>query len=67
MRIGLGIDTDKLIKFLEDNPDSKLLDMAQEFNVSTVGIFKCLKRLGYGYKKKVLPTWKLRKKKEKNT
>jgi len=61
------IDSSKLIKYIESHPNARLIDMARELKFSKNGIAKHLKKIGYGYKKKALPTWKLKKAKEKST
>lgn len=58
------IDILKLTRYVESNPDMKLKEAAKEFGVSTFTISYRLRELGFSYKKKPFPMWKLVKKKE---
>lgn len=46
------IKPEELIKYIEDNPDAYLKEIAQEFNVSSVAVHKRLKSLGITRKKR---------------
>ena len=61
------IDLESLISCITINPNAKLKDLAKYFEVSIWCIYYWLKRLGYRYKKKPIPMWKLAKKKEMHT
>lgn len=61
------VDLEDLTKCIASNPDAKLKDLAKKFGVSIWGIYYWLKKLGYSYKKKPFPMWKLVKKSEENT
>ncbi|MDP4832315.1 MAG: transposase [Rickettsiaceae bacterium] len=56
------IDRAELKKYVDAHPDSRLYDISLKFMVSTTAIHRCLKQLGYSYKKKPSPTWKQVKK-----
>jgi len=45
------IDPDRLIKYLQENPDAYLKEIAEEFGCSDVAILKALKRLKISRKK----------------
>lgn len=47
------IDSDALIKAVEEKPDSYLRELAKLFNCSTVAIHNRLVKLGYTYKKNI--------------
>lgn len=53
--------------YVEENPDFILSDMGKHFNMSAAGAHYWLKKLGYSYKKKISPMWKLAKKSVRNT
>ncbi len=53
--------------YVESNPNFILSEMGSHFNMSPAGAHYWLKKLGYVYKKKPLPIWKLVMKSEKNT
>jgi transposase len=55
-----------IASYVENNPNFILLDMGKHFKMSAAGAHYWLKKLGYSYKKKPLPTWKLTKRNEKN-
>ena len=52
--------------FIKDNPDLKLSDIGVKFHISSGHAGRILKKLGYSYKKKASPTWRLTKKSEKD-
>ena len=45
--------------YIKMNPDFILSDMGNHFNMSAAGAHYWLKKLGYSYKKKTSPMWKL--------
>ena len=53
------IDLDELEKYVKGNENMTLKKAAQKFDVSIFTISYWLKILGYVYKKKTFPTWKL--------
>lgn len=53
--------------YIETNPNFILSDMGKHFKMSAAGAHYWLKKLGYSYKKKILPTWKVTKKSEQIT
>ena len=61
------IDLDELEKYVKGNENMTLKKAAQKFDVSIFTISYWLKILGYVYKKKTFPTWKLIKKSEIST
>ena len=52
--------------FIKNNPNLNLSDIGVKFNISKSYAGLVLKKLGYSYKKKASPTWKLTKKSEKD-
>jgi transposase len=52
------IDPEELKKFLEDNPDLFLFEIAQHFSVTLQAIFYACKRLKITRKKRARSTWK---------
>ena len=60
------IDLERLQNYVESNENMTLKEASIEFKVSIYTISYWLKRLGYSYKKKHLPTWKQVKKSERN-
>lgn len=52
--------------FIKDNQDLKLSDIGVKFHISSGHAGRILKKLGYSYKKKASPTWRLTKKSEKD-
>ena len=61
------ISVDDLKTYISNHPNSRLEDMSKAFGISIWGIYYWLKKLGYSYKKKPLPMWKLAKESEKST
>ena len=51
---------------MKENQDAGLKEVAERFKVSTWTVHFWLKKLGFRYKKKALPTWRQAKKSEKN-
>lgn len=51
------IDKEALIRCITANPNLTLKGLAKEFGVSLWGIYYCLKKLGFSYKKKSFPMW----------
>ncbi len=60
------IDLKGLEQYVQNNPDSKITELAKNFKVSTYTISFWLNKLGFSYKKKPLPTWKQVGKNESN-
>jgi transposase len=60
------INIDELIRCITNNPNLRLIDLKKIFEISIVSLHKWLKKLGFVYKKKPLPTWKQMKIKDKN-
>ena len=50
--------------YVSKNPNFILSEMGQHFGISAPGALYWLRKLGYSYKKKTLPTWKQAKKSE---
>ena len=67
-RLGFKSKVNKveLEKFVKNNPNMKLSEAGIKFGISGSQVSNILKKLGFSYKKKPLPTWKLKKKDEKN-
>jgi transposase len=53
--------------YIKTNPHFKSSDMGKHFGMTSGGAHYWLKKLGYSYKKKPSPMWKLAKKNEKDT
>ena len=53
-------------KYIKCNPNFKSLEMGEYFGMTAGGALYWLKKLGFSYKKKTLPMWKLAKKSEKS-
>ncbi|MFK8040302.1 MAG: IS630 transposase-related protein [Rickettsiaceae bacterium] len=60
------IDIEALKKYVESNENMTLKDASKALKVSIFTISHWLKKLGYSYKKKNLPTWKQMKKTVRN-
>ncbi len=45
------VDQERLIIFVNNNPNSRLMDIGLEFGITGVQVSKILKKLGYSYKK----------------
>jgi transposase len=56
----------EVIKYIKCNPNFKTLEMGEHFGMTAGGALYWLKKLGFSYKKKTLPMWKLVKKSKKN-
>ncbi|UCM85731.1 MAG: IS630 transposase-related protein [Rickettsia endosymbiont of Culicoides impunctatus] len=54
-----SIEMDDFIKYVEENPNSKTEDIGKKFGISASGARYWLRQLGFSYKKKPLPMWKL--------
>jgi transposase len=69
-RIRIGrkprISAESLKNYIEKNPNFKTEELGVYFGMSGSGAFYWLKKLGYSYKKKPLPTWKQKKKSERS-
>ena len=52
------IDRAELKRYVESQPNSMLRDIGLKFKVSANSVHKCLKKLGFSYKKKPSPMWK---------
>ena len=59
------ISPQELKTYVEANENKTLSEMSKQFKVSICAIYKRLKKLGYSYKKKPSPMWKLAQKNEK--
>lgn len=53
------IDKESLKLYITKNPNATLQEISREYGVSLWGIYYWLKKLGYSYKKKPSPIWKL--------
>jgi transposase len=63
-RIGAkpSIEKDNFIKYVEGNPSTRAANLGKKFGISASGVRYWLRQLGFSYKKKPSPTWKLVKK-----
>jgi transposase len=57
-----SIETEEFIQYVKEHPDARSEDIAHKFSISASGARYWLKQLGFSYKKKPFPTWKLSKK-----
>lgn len=62
-----SIEVASFTKYVEDNPNITAFDLGKHFNISAAGSRYWLSKLGFSYKKKPLPMWKLTKKNENGT
>lgn len=60
------IDAAQFIDYITNNPNATTLEIGKVFNMTYGGAHYWLRKLGFGYKKKPLPMWKLAKKSERN-
>jgi transposase len=58
------ISEQDVITYVNNNPNFILLEMGKHFGMSAPGALYWLRKLGFSYKKKPLPTWKQVKKSE---
>ena len=68
-RLGFKSKVNKLEleEFIKNNPNIKLSEAGIKFGITGSQVGNILKKLGFSYKKKPLPTWKLAKTSENNT
>jgi len=52
--------------YISEHPNATTADIGKAFYISASGARYWLKKIGFSYKKKPLPTWKLMKKSEEN-
>jgi transposase len=60
------IDKENLISYITKNPNATLQEVSVKYGLSLWGIYYWLKKLGFSYKKKPSPMWKLAQESEKN-
>jgi len=60
------IDKESLRSYITANPNSTLQEISVEYGLSLWGIYYWLKKLGFSYKKKPSPMWKLVARSEKS-
>jgi len=69
-RVRLGkkprINAEEIEIYIKSNPNFKTCEMGKHFGMTASGAFYWLKKLGFSYKKKPLPMWKLSKTNEIN-
>jgi len=53
------ITSQDVVLYVSSNPNFTLLEMGTHYGMSSAGAYYWLKRLGYSYKKKSSPMWKL--------
>ncbi len=61
------ISEQDVVTYVNNNPNFILLEMGKHFGMSAPGALYWLRKLGFSYKKKPLPTWKQAKKSELHT
>lgn len=59
------VNPEALSQYVNRFPDSTLKEIGTHFGVSESAIFRRLRKLGFSYKKKRSPTWKLMKENDK--
>ena len=60
------IDKESFALYIQNNPNATSDSIGKAFGMSASGARYWLRAIGFSYKKKPLPTWKLIKKSEKN-
>jgi transposase len=55
------VTPEEIASYIKTNPDFILSDMGKHFQMTAAGAHYWLKKLGYSYKKKTLPTLRLTK------
>jgi transposase len=60
------VDQAKFEEVVKTNPNTNLQELGAEFKISAWHASRILKKLGFSYKKKALPTWKQNKTNEKH-
>lgn len=60
------VDLEKFILYVESHPNDDAGDIGKYFGISASGARYWLKKIGFSYKKKLIPMWKRMKKKEQN-
>ena len=68
VRVGAkpSIAREEFISFVKANPNLDAEEIGAHFGISKTGAWYWLKKFGFSYKKKPIPTWKLMKKGGKN-
>ena len=61
------IDRDEFIKYVKTHDNADAMEIGVYFGISPSGARYWLKKIGFSYKKKPLPTWRLAKKNSKNS
>ena len=61
------IKTEEFINYVENNPNLDAAEIGDHFGISKTGAWYWLKKVGFSYKKKPIPTWNLMQKKEENS
>lgn len=56
------VEHSKFVQYIEDHPNATTAEMGEHFGMTYGGAHYWLRKLGFSYKKKPLPTWKLTKK-----
>jgi transposase len=59
------IDHVQFVDYITQNPNATTFEIGKEFGMTYGGAHYWLKKLGFSYKKKTLPTWRRIKKSEK--
>jgi transposase len=54
-----SIERELFIQYVKDHPDARAEDIAGKFGISSSGARYWLRRVGFSYKKKPSPMWKL--------
>lgn len=57
-----SIETEDFVQYVKDHPDARTQDIAGKFGISASGARYWLRKVGFSYKKKPFPMWKLIKK-----
>lgn len=61
------IDKESFERYIQENPNATSEVIGKAFGMSASGARYWLRAIGFSYKKKPLPTWKLTKQSEKNS
>jgi transposase len=60
------IDTTQFVDYITKNPNATTFEIGKVFDMTYGGAHYWLRKLGFNYKKKPLPTWKLAQQSERN-
>lgn len=61
------INPEELIKYVNENPNMDSSEIGSYFGIGATGAQYWLKKIGFTYKKKPIPTWKLMREEEESS